>query len=105
MFYRWSDVEKRPMNPLTVRQAIHGEHVTIARIELRKGAMIAEHSHHNEQIANVLSGSIRFILAGEEIVVRAGEALRIAPHVPHSAEGLEDTIVIETFSPPREDWK
>lgn len=105
MHYRWSEMEKRQLNPLTVRQAIHGDQMTVARFDLRKGASVAEHSHHNEQITTIQSGAVRFILAGEELIVRAGEALHIPPHVPHSAEALEDTIAIETFSPPRDDWK
>jgi len=49
-------------------------------------------------------GSMRFMLGGVEKIVRAGEVLQIPPHVPHSAEALEDCIVVDLFSPPREDW-
>ncbi len=103
--YRWNEVEKKQINPLTIRQVIHGETMTIARFDLRKGAAVPEHSHHNEQIATVQSGSLRFTVAGEPVVLHAGESLCIPPHVPHSAEALEDSLVVETFSPPRDDWK
>src|SRR5580692_1918019 len=102
--YCWNQVEKQQINPLTVRQVIHGQTMSIARFELRKGAAVAEHSHHNEQIATVQSGSLRFTVAGEEVVLRSGESLCIPPHVPHSAEALEDSTAVETFSPPRDDW-
>jgi quercetin dioxygenase-like cupin family protein len=103
--YLWNQVEKQQLNPLTARQVIHGETMSMARFELRKGAAVAEHSHPNEQIATVQAGSVRFTVAGEDVVLRAGEFLCIPPHVPHSGEALEDSITVETFSPPRDDWK
>jgi quercetin dioxygenase-like cupin family protein len=103
--YRWNEIEKKQINPLTIRQVIHGETMTIARFHLSKGAAVPEHSHHNEQIATVQSGSLRFTVAGEPVVLHAGESLCIPSHVPHSAEALEDSLAVETFSPPRDDWK
>jgi quercetin dioxygenase-like cupin family protein len=105
MLVPWSGVEKRQLNPLTVRQVIHGDHMTIARFDLRRGATVPEHTHHNEQILTVQSGSVRLVVAGEEIVVRPGQVLRIPPNIRHSAEAVEDSVTVETFSPPREDWK
>jgi quercetin dioxygenase-like cupin family protein len=102
--YEWNRVEKEQMSPLLTRQVIHGDTMTIARVHLRKGCSVPEHSHHNEQISMVEQGSIRFVLAGVEKVVRAGEVLRIPPNLPHSAEALEDCIAVDLFSPPREDW-
>jgi quercetin dioxygenase-like cupin family protein len=52
----------------------------------------------------VQQGRVKFVLDGTESVVGAGEAVHIPPHLPHSAEALEDTVVIDLFSPPREDW-
>ncbi len=103
--FRWSEVEKRRLDPLTTRQAIHGESITIARFEVRKGSRVAEHSHPHEQISSVQSGAVRFTVGGENLILRAGESVRIPPHVAHSAEALEDSVAIDTFSPPREDWK
>src|ERR1700722_19467374 len=101
--YRWNEVEKKQLDPRTTRQVIHGETMTIARFEVRKGSAIAEHSHHNEQIAIVQSGAVRYIVGGEPVVVRGGESVCIPPNVPHSAETIEDAIVFEMFSPPRND--
>ncbi len=78
--------------------------MTIARFEIRKGAAVPEHSHPNEQIATIQSGSVRFTVGGETVILRAGESLSIPPNVPHSAEALEDSTAVETFSPPRRDW-
>jgi quercetin dioxygenase-like cupin family protein len=102
--YEWNQVKKEQMNPLFVRQVIHGKTMTVARLDIRKGCSVPEHSHHNEQISMIEQGSMRFVLGGVEKIVKAGEVLQIPPHVPHSAEALEDCIAVDLFSPPREDW-
>lgn len=77
----------------------------LARILLRKGCIVPQHSHPNEQITYVLEGALHFSLAdGQEITVRSGETLIIPPNLPHSAEALEDTIDLDVFTPPRADW-
>ena len=103
--YEWNQIEKEQLNPRAARQCIHGETMTVARLYLAKGCSVPEHSHVNEQISMIEAGSLRFVLAGQEQVVKAGEVLRIPPNVPHSAEALEDSIAVDLFSPPREDWK
>ena len=102
--YEWNRIEKEQLNPSFARQVIHGETMTVARVYLKKGYLVPEHSHHNEQISMLEQGSLRFVIEGVEKVVKAGEVLRIPPHVPHSAEALEDSIAVDLFSPIREDW-
>jgi quercetin dioxygenase-like cupin family protein len=102
--YRWTEVKKEQINPMMSRQMIHGATMTIARLEVKKGAMVPEHSHHNEQITTIEKGKMRFLLEGQEVVLSAGESLHIPAHAPHSAEVLEDGVVLDLFSPPREDW-
>jgi quercetin dioxygenase-like cupin family protein len=102
--YHWDEVKKEHLNPLLVRQMIHSQTVTLARLELRKGCLVPEHSHHNEQLSTVERGRIKFVLSGKEVIVAAGDTLVIPAHVPHSAEALEDTIAVDLFSPPREEW-
>lgn len=93
------------LNPLLDRQFVHGEQGMLARLFLRKGCIVPEHSHHNEQITYVLEGALKFVLGnGEEVVVHSGETLIIPPNLKHSAEALEDTIDIDVFTPPRADW-
>jgi quercetin dioxygenase-like cupin family protein len=103
--YRWTEVPKLQLNPLTTRQVIHGESITIARFETLKGSLLPEHSHHNEQFSSIEKGAVQFVIGGQQIVLRAGESVRIPPNVPHSAVVLEDAIAIDTFSPPRDDWR
>jgi quercetin dioxygenase-like cupin family protein len=100
-----STIPVEHLNPLLERQYVHGEQAMLARLLLRKGCIVPEHSHHNEQITYVLEGALRFTLNSDEIVtVNAGEMLVIPPHVKHSAEALEDTIDLDVFAPPRADW-
>src|SRR6266852_234232 len=71
---------------------------------LKKGAHVPLHHHHNEQVTYILEGALKFAIDGQEIVVRAGEVLCIPPHLPHEAWALEDTVDLDVFDPPREDW-
>jgi quercetin dioxygenase-like cupin family protein len=103
--YQWDQVEKEQLNPKFARQVIHGDTITVARVYLRKGCLVPEHSHHNEQISMMDEGALKFIIGGQEKVVRAGEVLRIPAHVPHSAEALEDCVGTDIFAPVREDWR
>jgi quercetin dioxygenase-like cupin family protein len=101
---RLADLPPEHLNPLLERQFVTGKQAMLARLILRAGCVVPEHSHQNEQITYVLEGALRFSLAGKEVVVRTGEMLVIPPNLPHSAEALEDTIDLDVFSPPREDW-
>jgi quercetin dioxygenase-like cupin family protein len=102
--YEWNQVKKEQMNPLFIRQVIHGKTMTVARLDIRKGCSVPVHSHHNEQISMIEQGAMRFMLDGVERIVKAGEVLHIPANVPHSAEAIEDCIAVDLFSPPREDW-
>jgi quercetin dioxygenase-like cupin family protein len=102
--YRLADIALEPMSPLLSRQFVTGSQAMLARILLKKGCVVPEHSHPNEQIAFVLSGALEFVVAGIPQVVRAGEILVIPGNVPHSATALEDTEDLDLFAPPRQDW-
>jgi len=100
----WSSVELEDLNPLLKRQFVVGENVMIARVLLKKGCVVPLHSHHNEQVTYILEGALKFVLKGREITVRAGEVLCIPPNMPHEAIAMEDTLDLDIFTPPREDW-
>jgi quercetin dioxygenase-like cupin family protein len=100
----WSSVTLEELNPLLQRQFVVGQGMMLARVLLKKGCIVPEHSHHNEQITYILEGALRFWIDGREIVVNAGEVLAIPPHMPHKAEALADTVDLDVFNPPREDW-
>jgi quercetin dioxygenase-like cupin family protein len=105
--YRWEDLPREELNPLLGRRLITGGDMMIAHVYLKKGCIVPKHAHENEQLTYVLEGSLRFKLGdgGEQIVdVNAGEVLCIPRNLPHEAEALEDTLDVDVFNPPREDW-
>jgi quercetin dioxygenase-like cupin family protein len=100
----WKSVDLEDLNPLLQRHFIVGQNIMLARVLLKKGCIVPEHSHHNEQLTYILDGALKFWIDGKEIVVRSGEVLTIPPHMPHKAEALEDTVDLDVFNPPRADW-
>lgn len=101
---RWDEVPVEQLSPSIGRQMLHTETMTLARITLRRGAVVPLHGHANEQIATVLEGRLRFEVDGEERVVAAGESVPLTANVPHAVEALEDSVVLDVFSPVRDDW-
>ncbi len=102
--HNWTQIPEEQLNPSVSRQVIHGETITVARIRLRKGAVVPLHNHVNEQISMIEHGRLRFVVDGEERVLGAGETLTIPPNAPHLVEALEDSLATDVFSPIREDW-
>jgi quercetin dioxygenase-like cupin family protein len=100
----WNSIDLEDLNPLLQRQFVVGQNVMVARVLLKKGCIVPEHSHHNEQITYILEGALKFWIDGKEIVVNAGEVLTIPPHMPHKAEAVADTVDLDIFNPPRADW-
>jgi quercetin dioxygenase-like cupin family protein len=100
----WNSIELEDLNPLLQRHFVVGQNVMLARVLLKKGCIVPEHSHHNEQVTYVLEGALKFWIDGKVLVVNAGEVLTIPPHMPHKAEALEYTVDLDVFNPPRADW-
>src|SRR3979490_1949955 len=100
----WKTVEREQLNPLIDREMLVGDKVMLARVIMKKGAHVPMLQHHNEQVTYILDGALKFAIDGKEIVVRAGEVLCIPSNMPHEAWALEDTLDLDVFDPPREDW-
>ena len=100
----WNTVEHEKLNDLIAREMVVGDNLMLARVFLKKGAHVPEHHHHNEQVTYILEGALKFAIDGKEIVVRAGEVLCIPSNMPHEAWAIEDTLDLDVFNPPREDW-
>jgi len=100
----WDKITTESLSPLFERQFVVGEHMMVARVLLKKGCIVPMHSHVNEQVTHIQSGALQFTINGEQITVGPGEWLLIPPDIPHSAVALEDTVDIDVFTPPREDW-
>jgi quercetin dioxygenase-like cupin family protein len=102
--FRWADLAVEAMSESIHRAFLSGDRATIARIELRQGAVVPTHAHESEQITWVRSGALELSVAGVVYRVPAGSVLRIPSNLPHRAEALEDSEVVDLFSPRREDW-
>ncbi len=100
----WRTVELEDLKPLLQRQFVVGQEIMLARVLLKKGCIVPEHSHPNEQLTYIIEGALKFWIDGREIVVNAGEVLCIPAHMPHKAEALADTVDLDVFNPPRADW-
>jgi len=95
------------LNDLLSRRLITGDRMMLAHVYLKKGCIVPRHAHENEQLTYILEGALKFFVGNEgeeEVVVRAGEVLHLPSNVPHEAHALEDTLDVDVFSPPREDW-
>ena len=103
-YISWNQVEREKLNDLIDREMVVGEKIMMARVIMKKGAHVPLHYHHNEQVTYILEGALKFAVDGKEIVVHAGEVLCIPSNMPHEAWALEDTLDLDVFTPPREDW-
>ncbi|MBI1810169.1 MAG: cupin domain-containing protein [Gemmatimonadetes bacterium] len=109
--HSWNDVPLEQLSPLLGRKLLSTDKMMIAQVFLTKGCVVPAHDHHNEQITYILSGCLRFWLGehadapGDVYTdVRAGEVLLIPGNLRHRAEALEDTLDLDVFDPPRQDW-
>lgn len=102
--HRWSDIPVETLSPTIERQVLHTDQMTVARLRMRRGAIVPRHQHINEQVTTVAIGKLRFIFDDGEQIVGAGESLQIPSNVAHSAEALEDSEALDLFVPLREDW-
>jgi quercetin dioxygenase-like cupin family protein len=106
-FYRWDSMKKERVSDMLERRLITGDRMMLAHVYLKKGCIVPKHSHENEQLTYILEGALKFRMGddgAEEITVHAGEVLLIPSNVPHQAEALEETLDVDVFSPPRQDW-
>jgi quercetin dioxygenase-like cupin family protein len=108
--HRWDALPREQVTPHLDRQLVTGERLMLAHVHLKKGAVVPLHSHENEQMTYILNGALRLWVGAEGSAsqrvydVRAGEVLAIPANLPHRAEALEDTLDLDVFCPPRQDW-
>ena len=105
--FRWDDMPKEQVNAGLSRRLVTGDRMMLAHVYLTKGCIVPRHQHENEQITYVVTGALHFWIGedeSEQITIRAGEVLHLPSMVWHKAEALEDTLDVDIFSPPRQDW-
>ena len=89
-----------------IARAVEGLGCALSVVELDPNSVVPEHSHPNEQLGLVLSGSVSFRVGAETRELGPGATWNIAPNVPHEVHvGPQGAVMIDVFSPPREDWK
>jgi len=105
--HRWDRIPEEPLKGTITRRLVTGERMMIAHVYLKKGDDVPRHSHENEQLTYILQGALQFWFGPNderELTVRAGEVIVIPSNVPHRALALEDTLDVDVFNPPRQDW-
>ena len=105
--FRWDDLPREQLSDSIERRLITGDQLMLAHVYIKKGAVVPQHQHENEQVTYILEGALKFFLGADEseiVTVRAGEVLHIPGNQPHKAIALEDTLDVDVFTPPRQDW-
>lgn len=101
---KWSDIPEDNLIGGIKRKIVTGDKVMLGKLYFPKGSKVPSHAHESEQVSNVFSGMLKFLIEGKEIIVKSGEILVIPSKIEHSAEALEETEGIDAFSPIRTDW-
>jgi unsaturated pyranuronate lyase len=102
--HRWDEIALEKITEMVSRKIVSGDREMLAQTYLKRGALVPMHTHASEQMTYVLQGALRFLVDGEEVIVREGEVLHIPSGAAHQAEALEDTFELDVYSPVREDW-
>lgn len=102
--HRWDEIALEKITEMISQKIVAGEREMLAQIYLKRGALVPMHAHESEQMTYILQGALKFLVGGEEVIVREGEVLHIPSRLPHQAEALEDTLELDVFSPVRSDW-
>ncbi|MEM1519856.1 MAG: cupin domain-containing protein [Pyrobaculum sp.] len=84
---------------------IHGANLTVAQFRLRAGCVVDRHSHTQEQITVVIEGVLEFDVGGRIFTATPGDVVYIPPGVEHSVKAITEAFVVDSFSPPRDDWR
>ncbi|MGC2398474.1 MAG: cupin domain-containing protein [Acidobacteriaceae bacterium] len=94
----------RPEPGLRRQLMSYSPEVMLVRHRMSKGWVGAKHSHPHEQLVYVVSGALRFDHPGGVFVARAGDSFLVPGNAEHQASALEDSEVLDVFTPYREDY-
>ena len=105
MFVLNKDVPMEKLEPGLKRQILgYQSDLMVVRVYFEKGTVAAPHSHPHQQIAVVEKGCFKVVLDGEIKVLQVGDCFVVPPDVEHGVTALVDGILIDTFSPARQDF-
>jgi len=103
---RAAKVEPVEMVPGIWRRTLsYGQRLMLVQTTLEEGASVPVHSHPHEQITYIIEGRLSMEVEGQTHVLGPGDSLLLPGDVGHGATVIERTLVVDTFSPPREDYK
>ena len=106
-YIRWDDVAMEDLGGGVMRRFVFGRNMLMAQVKMPAGVVVPKHHHMHEQITNVITGTVEFRF-GDDLdqvqVVTGGELVVIPANLPHQVTGMADAVIIELFSPPRQDW-
>ncbi len=106
MIYRNADATPVEMLPGLVRRTLaDGASMMLVEFTFDANTQVPHHTHPHEQVGYVVSGRARMTIGGESFELAAGDCYHIPSNVPHSALTLEPSVMVDTFSPPREDYR
>ncbi|MDI3473544.1 MAG: hypothetical protein PWQ20_1801 [Thermotogaceae bacterium] len=81
-----------------------GGNLMLVEVHFKKGAVAAVHSHLHEQVSYIVSGSFEVEIDGKREILKAGDSCYVPSNVPHGVVALEDSVIIDIFTPQREDF-
>ena len=107
MFFRYAqDFKEKPIAPGVVLKLVWGERIMLSHVTFQPNSTVSTHSHPNEQTGIVLEGEITLAIGNDTRLCKKGDAFTIPDHVEHSVvAGKKPAVVLDTFNPPREDYK
>jgi quercetin dioxygenase-like cupin family protein len=103
----WDEVELETVNPQMKRRIVTGELMTVARIYFADGFVVPMHSHHNEQVTQVIRGRMHFVFGenrDREMELGPGDVVVIPANLPHEATAIGDVEEMDMWAPRRDDW-
>jgi len=93
-----------PLEGIQRKTLVFGESTLMSEFKLKKGSIIPPHSHPEEQIGYLVSGQVRFSVGSEQIVCNPGDSWCFGGDEEHAVEVIQDSLVVEVFSPVREEF-
>jgi quercetin dioxygenase-like cupin family protein len=98
-------ISPRELIPGYFVKFVHSERMTVSFWDIRAGAVMPEHTHPNEQVANCISGQLELTVEGKVQHLGPGTSVVIPPNAKHSAIAKTDCRMIDVFCPVREDYR
>jgi len=102
--YDWNKATPEPITELYKRTTTQSKNMSVARLEVKKGAATRQHRHKQEEVIILLQGEWLFHLPNGDVTLRPNQMLTIEAGTEHSSEVLEDVVAIDVCTPTREDW-